>query len=428
VASRSLASAPRFRKRIVIAAALALYLLIEGLCLTALHLLALRGIQYDPRPSSLSEKQKDLLALFLSRGRGMGMDPDLGWTQEFIPTMESVLRNSETNSAGMRDDREYPPFAPAGVTRIEAFGDSFTYGADVRLDQCWARLIPIMAPQVELLNYGVPAYGLDQAYLRYLKSGAKYHPNIVFIGYMTENFERDVNVFRPFYWSGHLDWIFSKPRFTLQNGQLVLLKNPLSATEDYQRLVDNPSEVLAELGKNDFHYQMAYGKGPLDFLPSVRIAKIFWTTVKKQVLHRNFDRNGMYNAKSEAYQVTEKVFDAFYRKVLEDGALPIILILPEPRDMQRSRSHLIPRYTPLLSHLNAEHDRFVDALKAFEPYESRYRIEDVSQNWGHYTPLGNQIVADYILGQLKTFDLLDPGKVRDAIATERERLRMSNAQ
>ena len=73
-----------------------------------------------------------------------------------------------------------------------------------------------MAPQVELLNYGVPAYGLDQAYLRYLKVGAQYHPNIVFIGYMTENFERDVNVFRPFYGNGYPDWIFSKPRFRLR--------------------------------------------------------------------------------------------------------------------------------------------------------------------------------------------------------------------
>ncbi|MBZ5609176.1 MAG: SGNH/GDSL hydrolase family protein [Acidobacteriia bacterium] len=377
--SRGSASPPRFRTRVIVAAAIALYLVIEGFSLAELRLLERRGVRFDPRPSVLTENQKDTLSQFLSRGHatGMGFDPVLGWTKALTPTIESIRQIAETNSAGMRDDQEYAPFPAAGITRIEAFGDSFTYCRDVRLAECWAKRIPEMAPRVEVLNYGVGAYGLDQAYLRYLKVGATYHPHIVFIGYMTENFQRDVNVFRAFYSDAYPDWIFSKPRFQLQSGRLALLKNPLSSFEDYQRLVQNPAQVLAELGRNDFHYQMSYGQGPLDSLPSVRLAKIAWATAKKQVLYPLLDREGVYNPNSEAYQVTEKIFDAFYRKVLEDGALPIIVIFPNTTDQQRNRDRKPRCYAPLLKHFNAEQYRFVDLLNAFQPYQSRYQLQDL---------------------------------------------------
>lgn len=407
----------------IAAATLFVYLLIECVSLAGLRVLSRSGVNYDPRPSLLNKRQKDALSQFLSlgHGSGMGMDPELGWTRSFTPTIESIRLIAETNSAGMRDDQEYEPFPPAGITRIEAFGDSFTYGADVRMDQCWAKQISKMAPQVEVLNYGVGAYGLDQAYLRYLKVGAAYHPSIVFIGYMTENFERDVNVFRGFYTSAYRDWIFSKPRFRLQNDELALLKNPLSSFADYQRLDRSPADVLAELGRNDFHYQMGYDAGPLDFSPSVRLTKMFWATLKEQVLYPAYGFNGVYNPRSEAYRVTEKIFDEFYRKVLEDGALPIILIFPDTIDQQRSRDHKVRRYTPLLEHLNQQRYRFIDVLKAFEPHESRCRLDELLGAFGHYTPLGHQITASYILERLKGLDLMTPEEVSASVAAERQR-------
>lgn len=344
------------------------------------------------------------------KGERVAQDPVLGW----VPV-------SEANSAGMRDNREYAKLPPPGTLRISAFGDSFTYGADAALGDTWAKQLSAMDSTIEVLNYGVGAYGLDQAYLRYLQVGAEYHPHIVFIGYMSENIARNVNVFRGFYTQSYRDVIFTKPRFKVRDGELVLLKNPLSTLEDHERFLLNDSMVLAELGQNDYHYQTNYNKGAFDLLPSVRFTKMFWFALNKS-FNSIFQRDGMYNTKSEAYEVTLTIFDAFYRKALEHNALPIILIFPDLHDHRRSRNKEQRRYTPLLNYLVTKGYRVIHLLGAFEPYESHYTIDELTQKWGHYLPLGNKIIAEYISTHLKDWDITDPSKVGEAIQGARKKI------
>ena len=141
---------------------------------------------------------------------------------------------------------------------------------------------------------------------------------------MSENIARDVNVFRGFYTNMYRDTIFTKPRFQVQDGQLVLLRNPLSTMEDYKNFLDNDRAVLAELGKRDYHYQVNYSPGRFDFSPSVRLVKMFWAELKQHTLvHPIFKPNGEYDEASEAYLVTVKIFDAFHQKVLDNGAVAV---------------------------------------------------------------------------------------------------------
>lgn len=329
---------------------------------------------------------------------------------------------SETNSAGMRDNREYERVPPPGTIRISAFGDSFTYGSDVALGDTWAKQLAVIDPSIEVLNYGMGAYGLDQAYLRYLQIGTEYHPHIVFIGYMSENIARNVNIFRAFYTRLYRNVIFTKPRFKVRNGELVLLKNPLSTFADYEHFLFDDREVLAKLGENDYHYQTNYNQGAFDFLPTVRFTKIFWSTLDKKILKPIFTLDGMYSVESEAYEVTVKIFDAFYQKVLENGALPIILIFPDLNDQRRSRKKEECRYTPLLNYFRSKRYYFIDTLGALEPYESQYTVDDLVEKWGYYSPLGNKIIAEYISTHLKNWDVTDLSKLKEAIQVARKHL------
>lgn len=393
------------------------YLLVEGMSFAGLRLLAkVARVTYDPRPAKLSAVQRTELTNFVQRGNGerTSMDPVLGW-----------LPVAPGNSAGIRDDHEYDKTPAPGIVRFSAYGDSFTYGSDVELGENWAKRIPSLAPNVEVLNYGAPAFGLDQAYLRYLRDGAEYHPHAVFIGYMSENLERDVNVFRAFYTNAYRDTIFTKPRFQLKDGRLVLLKNPLSSVDDYAEFLRNDTHVLAELGRNDYHYQVSYGPGPLDFSPTVRLAKIFWARMNSRVLRPVYTRDGMYNTKSEAYQVTARIFDAFYRKVAENGALPIILVFPDLTDQIRSRSGRPRRYAPLLEYFHSQGYRFIDTLTALEASQSRHSVDELTRNWGHYSPLGNDIIARYIVEELRQGDLLDAARLNQAMQAERRRLALT---
>jgi len=121
----------------------------------------------------------------------------------------------------MRDNREYAAQPPHGTLRIAAFGDSFTYGSDVLLHESWAKRLATQDESLQILNFGVGAYGLDQAYLRYLQHKDRHHPHIVFIGYMSRNLERHVNVYRPFYSRIYSRRIFTKPHFQINDGNLV---------------------------------------------------------------------------------------------------------------------------------------------------------------------------------------------------------------
>lgn len=347
---------------------------------------------------------------FLKEGaRYVNFDAELGWTNSL-----------ETNSAGMRDDREYDALPPLGVVRIAAFGDSFVRGNDVELGETWGKQLVGMAPALEFLNYGGSGYGLDQSYLRYLRVAAQYRPNIVFIGFMSENILRGVNDYRLFY-SDPND-IFTKPRFTVKNGQLILMKNPLACREDYHELLRDDRRVLARLGENDYHYQTNPNAGPLDFSPAIRLTKSFRSMVDKKLVYPIFRFSGTYNVNSEAYEITIRTFDAFYRAVLRNGSLPVIIIFPDADDHPRSREGKVRRYAPLLADFRARGYRCLDLLDAIEPYQSRYTIDELTKNWGHFSPLASQIAARYILDQLRASGLLTPTGVNEAI--ERERLRL----
>lgn len=84
------------------------------------------------------------------------------------------------NSKGLRD-REYDYLKPAGVTRVLAFGDSFTFGTGVAQGERFADVAEEALEGVEILDMGVPGYGLDQILLSFLTQGTRYHPDLVVV-------------------------------------------------------------------------------------------------------------------------------------------------------------------------------------------------------------------------------------------------------
>jgi len=401
-----------------VAFALIVYLLVESVAFGGLFVLRkTRGLRYFPDGSALSSKARADLDLFLAPGSKprMTMDPDLGWIHG--PDRAGI------NAAGMRDDREYNPEPDSSVLRVAAFGDSFTYGSDVELGENWAKRIPAINPAIEVLNYGVGAYGVDQAYLRYLRSGADFHPHMVLIGYMGENIGRHVNVYRGFYTGHYPDWFLTKPRFRMEKGQLALIPNPLRSVDDYRRLRDDERTVLSELARNDFHYAGHYGAGPFDFSPTVRLVKMVRARIELKRQRPIFRMDGQYDQQSEAYAITVGILDAFYRKVLEAGALPIIVVFPDlNQDEQRSREGKPRSYAALLNDFNRKGYRYIDAEDALASVQQRYTINDLTVRWGHYSKLGNDIVARHILKTLGNWNLDHVSEVKAAAATERARL------
>ena len=146
--------------------------------------------------------------------------PGWGWTNVLgrLPGEPPV----NIDAQGLRGARETPLEHPSGKTRVEIFGDSFALGVDVSDSETYAAQLEDIDPSLEVLNFGVAGYGLDQCLLRFREDGARYHPDTVVIGLVSLLFLRSHSSFERWY----------KPFFEIENGELVLHGVPVPSPEE----------------------------------------------------------------------------------------------------------------------------------------------------------------------------------------------------
>ena len=369
-------------------AALTLELAARG----GLTVLERRGIRYAPvAGDGLSEANRHALEAFLGgRDSAFQLDADLGWT------LRPGYRSAQVtiDAAGRRRAPDRPSPAPDAV-RLAAFGDSFTFGGDVADRDAFLEALARLDGAIEVENYGVPAYGLDQAFLRYRKERATADARIVILGYYSENICRDVSVFRPFYNPGTV-FPLAKPRFVIAGDRLELLPNPLPTVESYRRLLADPPAVLAALGAHDAFSSAAPRAGRWDWSAAVRLAKLVATRRSPA------DRDRCYGD-PEAFALVSRLLTQFYETVLRDGAEPVILIFPT-REELLARQRGSPRNAaPLLALLAERGYRVVDALEALVGEGDGTGLEFLP---AHLTPRGNALVAELLRRRLQDFGLL----------------------
>lgn len=367
---------------------------LELLSGAALSMLEWRGVDYRPvLVDDVSEAHRGALAdLLAGRPSLFRHDAVLGWSLR--PGFRSSLCTIDADG-NRRDPARPAPMSKA--VRVATFGDSFTFGGDVADREAYPEVLARRDARLAVANYGVPAYGLDQAFLRYQRDGRMSHPQIVVIGFMSENVCRSVSVFRPFYQPASL-LPFAKPRYVPGEHGPYLIDNPLPRLDDYRTLMARPAETLSRLGEHDFFYGTRPRAGPLDGSAAVRLLKVAaeqWGPGR---------RSRFYAADSEAFRVTTELFTAFYEMALRDGAQPVIVIFPEHSDLVRWRSAGIKRYAPLLQFFAGKGYRVLDAMEAFDAAGRDRPIAELVPT--HYSPLANELVAEQVLRKLRSLKLV----------------------
>ncbi len=389
-----------------------LYIAVEITSIVSLFALTKwKKISYQPIEFQLSERDRQIIhSLIHDQLESKKINAALGWENkpnfraEWFDRSLNKQRKISYNKQGIRNDSEYSLVPQDHITRILAFGNSFTQGAEVNNEEVWTAQLSTLHSSIEVLNFGVVGYGLDQSYLRYKEEGVRFNPDIVFICFLTENINRHVNVFRPFYVQSP-GMPASKPRFILEEGNLKLCENPLSTPSDYRELLDNEKSALKKLGENDFFYQQHYHRGRFDFLPSVRFFKILHWNFIEVPSDERIIKNGIYNTEAEAFRITLKIFELFYNDVESEKALPVILIFPKKKDIYQYRKNNIKSYVPLIEFFKSNDLRFVDLMHAFEKFGHSYDTDDIFGKV-HYSPAGNRMVAEYLLQYLEKQGLI----------------------
>jgi hypothetical protein len=87
------------------------------------------------------------------------------------------------NSAGMRDDHEYPLQKPPGRCRVALFGDSFFMGYEVNVEDSFAKLLEHQLQaagyRCDVINFAVSGFGTAEELVALEKIGLQYSPDLV---------------------------------------------------------------------------------------------------------------------------------------------------------------------------------------------------------------------------------------------------------
>jgi hypothetical protein len=179
-------------------------------------------------------------------------DRELGWTVG--PNRQTRDGLYFSSAEGLRSARPNVRLADqAHRARVALIGDSNAFSFEVPFEESWGHhLQQILGEDVQVLNFGVDGYGIDQIYLRYLRDVRPWNPSVVLVGFIGHDLKRTLAVypFVSFDWPGY----FVKPRFGLVSGQLKLLNVPLPT----------PAEILntRQIESLPFvAYDPAYGNG-----------------------------------------------------------------------------------------------------------------------------------------------------------------------
>jgi hypothetical protein len=364
---------------------------------------------------TLTENQRSKAeSLIADAGTFYRFDSKLGWSIK--PNGNNG--NYRANSLGIRGDREYGKAIPEGVTRVVCCGDSYTFCAEVKNGETWEEYAEAQGA-LEFLNIGVAGAGLTQAYLRYGELGSRFDADYVFIGFMTNNIQRTINVFRPFLFQ-ETGVVSTKPYAALEDGELVLKPNPLDSLEGYQQLLDDTERVLGELGEEDYYVQRQKEARPL--LPSGRVWRYFdgefgaETYVRMVFNMRGRSRDDFMNFANDyaegtyPLKVVTRLFDRFVAEVKENGAEPVIVIFPNREDLSGYNEGEPKAHGTLLEHFETKDYPYIDVLDLFaERYGKNIPLETMFME-SHYNPETNRLLAEDFVDYVRRAEAAAPGE------------------
>jgi lysophospholipase L1-like esterase len=300
------------------------------------------------------------------------------------------------------------------VLRIALFGDSMTRSSGRGFEKSWGYLLEKnlteLGYNVEVMNFGVGGYGIDQIYLRWEIEGKKYSPNLVIFGFYSVDIARCLEVHKLKNWGLNGGILFSKPRFLIDGGNdtLKIINYPtvppdklLYDTKSFDDLPYIQYDTVYLQGKSDYKKYFWRNSYLLRFIETNLADNRFTQT--------SYDKDSQYyDTTKEAAKLVLKIIKLFQHSVQEENANFFTLVLPGINDLLYLKNGRPLRYMHL-----------IDVVEKFSPVihaESKMKdYDDVKKfyipNDGHFSSLGNEIVAKIVSEYLaENFNQLRYGK------------------
>lgn len=301
-------------------------------------------------------------------------DPDLGWT--LAPSLETRHRCPEyavgyrTNAQGARASRDYATPRTPGLARIAAFGDSFVFGVGVEEEERFTDRLASLLGDTEVLNFGVPGYGTDQALLRFEREGAAFRPDVVLLGHLMEHVLRNLAYEHRSPTPEGQVRVDPKPRFERTSRGLELRNRPVPTPRTEEAApVPPPWWTRSRLASWIAHR--------LDSLGSRRHPFPDWDEGK------------------EGGPLTEALVERFAQLVRDAGGEPVLVVLGDRAYLDGRLASLADRTAVkgLLEFCASRKIPALDLLPSFD--EARSEGRHLFYSWdGHWTPEGHRLAAE----------------------------------
>ena len=339
-----------------------------------------------------------LLALFLSevalrlmgfnplyvspeRDRFWRYDSLLGWAHE--PGQEGIFETRQfhtlvrINEKGLRD-RQHTYERQNNVKRILVLGDSFAWGYGVEESERFSQRLE-QAIGVEVINAGVSGYSTDQELLWYKNEGIKYETDLVILA-LTGNDVGDNN-------RQLVNTIYYKPKFVIEEGQLVATGYPVPQTSPQGRFIyslSQRSSLAFFLTQRYFDLRSLYSETKVNSNPPSSPASSLHT-------------------ESEPFGLTIALIDEM-RKIAESRDAKFMIVATD-------RWWNLPSgatYKDFIHTLQSKGFLVLDVetMPGFNP-EEMLIPED-----GHWSKEGHEFVAHQIQGFIESHQLIDQSLAR----------------
>ncbi|MEM9024566.1 MAG: hypothetical protein AAGB22_12540, partial [Bacteroidota bacterium] len=302
------------------------------------------------------------------------------------------------NRQGIRSDGRTYALSPGKDTvRIALLGDSYVYGDEVALEETLGHQLEGLLGEhraVEVINFGVGAFGMDQAYLHWKHHVQAFQPHIVLFGLQPENAFRNTNLVRKFY---NLRALvpFMKPRFILEGDSLQLINCPTPRPERVPNILEEFEQW--PLARYEAHFH------PEDFAPS------WWQRSRLMAYAQDVFQTNRFNIATnehEAFAVDGEAATltlALIRKMQQDitasGAAFYLIHLPRKEDLEDLREGRPLRYAALLEAVEATATT-IRPESGFVQTQDHKAFEALFAPRRHYAGGGHGIVAERMASYL----------------------------
>lgn len=308
------------------------------------------------------------------------LDPDMG--KRMQPGWHGSEFGAEVRigSHGLRSP-ETPHAKPAGVERILALGDSWTFGFRIAESDTWPRQLErILAeraapgsPRTEVINAGVIGYSTQQeaAYLR--TEGLRYAPDLVIVAFYPVN-DTERKLAR---YARHRRLHAIHPRLL----ELYAGFRKLELVKFYGGVRRSLKNRLARL-----QLSAAEGMG-FDAAGARRVVENDWTGSYRE------GNTGWEEARAALHEIGELT-----RSIDADG---LLVLLPDVLDLGRYLDRYHPLIEPLVRRAAAEAGLdLLDLASGFAAYRGREsEIRMAGQR--HPNPRGYRLIAEQIADRVE---------------------------